>query len=492
METTNTTQEEVMATEEALQTIELAYKAFDAAGRTRTFMTLGGQYLMKEFNFRGIYQTYKVSGYTYLSKHLSNPESDKNAVAVHGMDKVTTFLNALNEEILADSNLNDIVTQLQAGEEVTPQPLEGSEETKPSSEFEQAIKEAGEQVAEEMKADNIEQAAEQAHNVAEQVAPAMPALKQEVSVPAPAPVLNQPKHGLLLDVDSILRQSAENFLTGEKSEVMAFVQEKMQAQLLNNTLVILPTAKAESKTEVIVTGRLHASYKECLEVLLIESQAYFAGPTGSGKTTVAEQIAETLQLPFGHISVTAGMSEAHLLGRMIADGSYISSRLVDLYENGGVFLADEVDAADPNTTLILNSALANGILSVPNRKEKPYARRHPKFYFIAAANTWGNGSTEYTGRNQQDGAFMDRFAMSKVEVDYDTDLERDILKVNPAFAKKLFLMRESIQTNRVKKHLSTRVFAAAARGFAAGLSEATLLKRFFIGWSQNEIDKVLS
>ena len=46
---------------------------------------------------------------------------------------------------------------------------------------------------------------------------------------------------------------------------------------------------------------------------------------------------------------------------------------------------------------------------------------------LAAANTWGRGGDQqYVGRNQLDAATLDRFVLSTLHVDYDTDLERDI------------------------------------------------------------------
>jgi len=41
---------------------------------------------------------------------------------------------------------------------------------------------------------------------------------------------------------------------------------------------------------------------------------------------------------------------------------------------------------------VLNSALANGKMAVPNRPEKPFATKHPDFVCIAAVNTLGTGA----------------------------------------------------------------------------------------------------
>ena len=78
--------------------------------------------------------------------------------------------------------------------------------------------------------------------------------------------------------------------------------------------------------------------------------------------------------------------------------------------NGGVFLFDEIDAADANVLLVVNSALANGRMSVPSRHDQPVAKKHSEFVCIAAANTFGRGADRvYVGRNELDEATLDRF-----------------------------------------------------------------------------------
>jgi hypothetical protein len=139
-------------------------------------------------------------------------------------------------------------------------------------------------------------------------------------------------------------------------------------------------------------------------------------------------VAKAMSLPFGSLSCTAGMSEGHLTGRPTIQGGYIPARFVELYETGGVFLFDEFDAADPNTALVVNSALANGYLSVPYRTEKQRADRHKNFVCIIATNTWGNGADpQYLGRSGLDLATRDRFAAAKILVQYDQELEKRIL-----------------------------------------------------------------
>lgn len=309
------------------------------------------------------------------------------------------------------------------------------------------------------------------------------------------PVENdKPAGKLKLDLD--LSDSVEK-LVGKG--VNAYIKSVGEDKLQKATEKIVKTEVEKLKPFVVkvgeaesvkIEGRLHKKFDEVLFLAIQEKQVYLAGPAGSGKTTLASQIAESLKRDFSHISCSAGLSEAHLLGRMLFDGTYVASDFVTAYENGGVFLFDEIDAADNNTLLVINSALANNRLSVPNRKEKPHAIRHENFICLCAGNTWGSGSTEYHGRNHLDAAFLDRFSVSKVEIDYDRDLEREIAGDYTEMADRLWKIRDDIKNKKLRRLVSTRAFVSGCRQRKAGKSTTEILNTFSIGWSHEEKSKV--
>jgi MoxR-like ATPase len=185
------------------------------------------------------------------------------------------------------------------------------------------------------------------------------------------------------------------------------------------------------------------------------------------------------------------MSEAHILGRMVANGDYVSSQFVEIYENGGVFLFDEVDAADSNTLLIINSALANGHMSVPNRRDNPIAKRHKDFYCVCAANTFGKGSIEYAGRNILDDAFLDRFAGSKMLITYDSELEREICGAYKDLFRTLSVIRVNVEKYKIRRVVSTRAYVSGARALTNGHDLNEYIERFTTGWTQEEKSKAL-
>ena len=146
------------------------------------------------------------------------------------------------------------------------------------------------------------------------------------------------------------------------------------------------------------------------------------GEAGSGKSTAGEQVAQQLDMPFRSISFGPGSSKADLMGYRDATGEYHSTGYREVYENGGVFLFDEIDNANPAVVTMLNNGIANKHGEFPDG----YVPKHPDARFIASANTIGKGATaDYVGRSPIDAATIDRFAF--VRMDTSEDLEEALV-----------------------------------------------------------------
>lgn len=143
------------------------------------------------------------------------------------------------------------------------------------------------------------------------------------------------------------------------------------------------------------------------------------GGAGVGKTTLARDAADMFNLPFGMLSMTAGLSTTALTGSVNLQG-FVSRPCVDTFAEGGVFLFDEMDAADPNLLLICNTMLANGEFHSPVTGER--LERHNHWFPFAAVNTLNGANTAYTGRTRLDHATMDRWRMGRIRMEFDLDL----------------------------------------------------------------------
>lgn len=171
-------------------------------------------------------------------------------------------------------------------------------------------------------------------------------------------------------------------------------------------------------------GHMYLGYVKILAEARIP--ILLVGPSGSGKSFMARDLAEyVMECNYGELPLTAGATPSWLVGAETISG-YKSRPFVDIYENGGVFCFEEMDAADPNMLLIVNNAIANNFFTNPVTGRE--IEKSKNFIPIATANTWGLGANrQYTGRERLDAATLDRWRVGRVEVDYDATIEKMII-----------------------------------------------------------------
>ena len=316
-------------------------------------------------------------------------------------------------------------------------------------------------------------------------------LERSGSMAAKATKAKTPNHEAVFEG---LAKAIEEHLSDKVDE--GRVREIVDAAIADRVPRPIEVNLSDGRT-VILKDRVHRQFDD---VMALVNEGHhnilMLGPAGCGKTMLARHIAEALDVPFGFLSLSAGVTETHLFGRILpqADGSwdYTPSQFVNVYENGGVFLLDEMDAADPNVLVAVNAALANGVLANPNGRVH---KRHANCYILAAANTWGQGGDlMYVGRNQLDAATLDRFVLATVFLGYDTALECDIVEASlgttDGEALKLLQwvqgLRESIRQNRLRRVASTRLVVHGASALKAGKSLDDVKARYFQNWSDDE------
>lgn len=163
----------------------------------------------------------------------------------------------------------------------------------------------------------------------------------------------------------------------------------------------------------------HERFETVLKFVLADEPVMLVGPAGTGKNVICKQIAEAMNLEFYFSNAVT--QEYKLTGFIDANGTYHETQFYKAFKDGGVFMLDEMDASIPEVLIILNSAIANRYFDFPTGK----IEAHPDFRLVAAANTFGTGASyTYTGRNQLDGASLDRFAV--INIDYSKDIENSL------------------------------------------------------------------
>ena len=202
----------------------------------------------------------------------------------------------------------------------------------------------------------------------------------------------------------------------------------------------------------------HVKFEEARILIDADMPVMLTGEKGSGKTTLARQVAEALELTFFSVSMTRQTTLSHLIGFRTVTGQYSPSPLYRAVTEGGLFLLDEIDAGDPNVLLSLNT-LENGYMSFP----EGIVDKHEDFRLVATANPQDQHQ-HYTGRSKLDAATLDRFdiihiprddALEATLVDKDTHTRMTILRTCLAEqnSDRIVSMRDSVRYQK-RKNLS--------------------------------------
>ncbi|AGG89011.1 AAA family ATPase [Rhodanobacter denitrificans] len=143
------------------------------------------------------------------------------------------------------------------------------------------------------------------------------------------------------------------------------------------------------------------------------------GPTGSGKTSLIEQVCARLNVPVVSVTAHERMEVPELISSIVAfEGSTmtVDGPLTMAIRNGWPFVLNESDLLESGTATGLNDIIERGFLVIPSTNE--LVRAAQGFAFIATSNTGGAGDDlgAYVGTKVQNLAFRDRFL--KVVVDY--------------------------------------------------------------------------
>lgn len=246
------------------------------------------------------------------------------------------------------------------------------------------------------------------------------------------------------------------------------VTRLVEARLENVQTVRIEVARHDGTTGT-TEGHTHPQLGRLLRICSARMTSGFTpnamlvGPTGTGKTHAAHQVASALGLEY---YAHGSMSMSHeLLGFTDANGTTHRTPFRDAFERGGLVILDELDSWDNGVTLALNAALANGYAGFPDGMVK----RHRDCVIIGAGNTHGTGATaDFVGRNRLDAAFLSRFPV-KLQWDADPALEVAI-SGDAAFARRVQAARERARAVGLKHLIDLRQMQAGAALIAAGFT----------------------
>lgn len=244
--------------------------------------------------------------------------------------------------------------------------------------------------------------------------------------------------------------------------------------------------KKGDDTRVLPEAARHYLFKDILEAVDANIPAALIGPAGSGKSTVCEQIADAVGLPYYLQNSVSGVHE--LSGYMDAYGKYHGTTFRTAFEHGGLVLIDEVDTSDPGALKWTNTALANGHAMFPDN-DKP-VKRHTDFRIVIAANTFGTGADRiYVGANQLDASTLDRFVF--FDFGYDLQLEQ-LLSGNLNWADRVQKLRAAALKEKARVVISPRATIYGSKLLAIGWDQKTVEDRLIWKGMDEELRRRIS
>lgn len=277
----------------------------------------------------------------------------------------------------------------------------------------------------------------------------------------------------------------------EKQEAKAELEQQVTEQvesLRPNEVIVKHVDNNQQVQQTVNVQSPHSLLSEVLWRIGAGIRNFlFVGPSGSGKTTLAQQVAQALCVPFGLLPWSGDTTPGTVLGRPSPDGTVFNlSAWLQLYTTPSVWCHDELDGADPNVPICMNSAIENGKIFLPIGELK----RHDEHIVIATANTWGIGADMlYCGRNQLDAAVRDRFVGGCMLVEYDAKLEEQLVP-EAAFRSPFWEIREKIFEHKLRRVWGTRTLIRGAKLWRHGKSLQETFKALTVGFSQDECTKI--
>ncbi|EEE49485.1 MoxR family ATPase [Staphylococcus capitis] len=178
-------------------------------------------------------------------------------------------------------------------------------------------------------------------------------------------------------------------------------------------------------TKSIYKNSDESVFKDAKVLFELNKNILLKGPTGSGKTKLAETLSDEVRRPMHQVNCSVDLDTESLLGfktiQTNEDGQqeiiFIDGPVIKAMKQGHILYIDEINMAKPETLPILN-----GVLDYRRQITNPYTgeviKAAPGFNVIAAINEG------YVGTLPMNEALKNRFIV--IEVDY---IDGDILKI---------------------------------------------------------------
>jgi cobaltochelatase CobS len=229
--------------------------------------------------------------------------------------------------------------------------------------------------------------------------------------------------------------------------------------------------------------------KEILLAWELNEKVLCYGPTGSGKSSLIEQLCAVTGRPFVRVNCSGDMDSSMMFGQLTAkEGSTVwaDGSITEAVKYGAVFAWDEWDVTPPEIAMGMQWLLEdNGKLflkEMPGSSSERMIVPHEDFRLVALGNTQGQGDDTgaHSGTNVQNTATLDRFGTA-IHVDYlPPEVEEQMIQkrfgttINVKLTKEIVklanLVRQGYKSNQLSLTMSPRSLFSICKKMTVGVS----------------------
>ena len=213
------------------------------------------------------------------------------------------------------------------------------------------------------------------------------------------------------------------------------------------------------------------------------------GDTGLGKTTALKIAAYRLQMPYFPVNLNGGTTAEDLLGAWVPDPSggfrWQDGVLTHFMRVGGLFVTEEINAANPEILFAFHSVLDDHKRVVLSSKDGEVVTAHPDFSFAATMNP------NFAGTQELNKALADRF---EVTLEFTGQNIPKIFADHPKVVEFYQKLSPMILSGEIEGTLSTRglqQFVDNSKIFGKEVARSILAQKFEKGAGQESVVSIL-